>query len=152
MYCCTAIRLCCTAIRLCCTAIRLCCTAIRLCCTVVLQLGCVVLQLGCFVLQLGCVVLQLGCVVLCCTAIGLCCTAIRDVKQPTTTIEGVLQRFDCGTIEDSAETYALLFDWVSTMQHSLVGLVVRRPLESGRSRVRIPLATGFFRGRVIPVT
>ena len=31
--------------------------------------------------------------------------------------------------------------------HRLVGLV-----ESGRSRVRIPLARGYFRGRVIPVT
>ena len=35
----------------------------------------------------------------------------------------------------------------------LVGLVVKASeLESGRSRVRIPLAPGFFRGRVIPVT
>ena len=37
-------------------------------------------------------------------------------------------------------------------QYRLVGLVVRRHLESGRSRVRIPIAPGFFRGRVIPVT
>ena len=39
----------------------------------------------------------------------------------------------------------------------LVGLVVKASaegpgFESGRSRVRIPLAPGFFRGRVIPVT
>ena len=35
----------------------------------------------------------------------------------------------------------------------LVGLVVKASrLESGRSRVPIPLAPGFFRGRVIPVT
>ena len=32
-----------------------------------------------------------------------------------------------------------------------VGLVVKAS-ESGRSRVRIPLAPGFFRGRVVPVT
>ena len=31
-------------------------------------------------------------------------------------------------------------------RHRLVGLVVRRRLESGRSRVRIPLAQGFFSG------
>ena len=36
------------------------------------------------------------------------------------------------------------------MDISSVGSGVR--LESGRSRVRIPLASGFFRGRVIPVT
>ena len=34
----------------------------------------------------------------------------------------------------------------------LIGLVVRRRLESGRSWVPTPLAPGIFRGRVIPVT
>ena len=37
-------------------------------------------------------------------------------------------------------------------KHRLVGLVVRRPPRERKTRVRIPLAPGFFRGRVIPVT
>ena len=39
-----------------------------------------------------------------------------------------------------------------SLDHRLVGLVVKASAESGRSRVRNPLAPGFFRGRVIPVT
>ena len=47
----------------------------------------------------------------------------------------------------------LLFLFLVLSPHRLVGLVVKGVrLESGRSRVRIPLAPGFFRGRVIPVT
>ena len=46
-----------------------------------------------------------------------------------------------------ATTQALAHD-----RHRLVGLVVSRPPRERRSRVRIPLAPGFFRGRVIPVT
>ena len=41
---------------------------------------------------------------------------------------------------------------VAFLTYRLVGLVVRRLPRERRPRVRIPLAPGFFRGRVIPVT
>ena len=49
------------------------------------------------------------------------------------------------------------YHWINytvVLTDGLVDLVVKAStrLESGRSRVRIPLARGFFRGRVIPGT